>query len=177
MQATLLQTPPRTILEVFENLPEGTRCEVINKALVMSPAPSDTHQKVLGKIFTKLLGYVEDKGLGELRIAPYDVYFDEENIFQPDLVFISKENTLKIQERGFFGTPDLIIEVLSTSNANLDKKEKKRAYEKFGVSEYWIIEPFEKVVDGFTLVNQMFVQLETNMGIIQSKVLGCTIRF
>jgi Uma2 family endonuclease len=177
MQASILQTPPRTILEVFENLPEGTRCEVINKTLVMSPAPSDTHQKVLGKIFTKLLDYVENNDLGELRIAPYDVYFDEENIFQPDLVFIAKENSSRIQELGFFGTPDLIIEVLSTSNAGLDKKEKKRVYEQFGVTEYLIVEPFEKVVDGFVLVNKRFVQIESKTGIIHSKALGCTIRF
>lgn len=177
MQHTLLDTPPRTILEVFESLPEGTRCEVINNTLVMSPAPSDTHQKVLGKIFTKLLLYAEDNHLGEVRIAPYDVYFDEENIFQPDLIFVSNENAPKIQERGFFGTPDIIIEVLSTSNAEFDKKEKKQVYEKFGVREYWIVEPFEKVVTGFALVNKKFVSLEPKTGIIYSSVFGFTIRF
>lgn len=76
MSSTLLHTPPRTILEVFESLPEGTRCEVINNTLVISPSPLDTHQKVLGKIFTKLSLLVEEKNLGELRIAPYDVHFD-----------------------------------------------------------------------------------------------------
>lgn len=86
MTTTILHTHPRTILQVFENLPEGTRCEVINNTLIMSPAPSDTHQKVLGKIFNKLFMYAEDKHLGEVRICPYDVYLDEENIFQPDLV-------------------------------------------------------------------------------------------
>lgn len=177
MESTLIYTPPRTILEVFESLPEGTRCEVINNTLVMSPAPSDTHQKVLGKIFAKLLLYVEDNNLGEVRIAPYDVYFDKENIFQPDIVVISTANADKIEERGFFGTPDLIIEVVSTSNAGYDKKEKKNVYEKFGVSEYWIIDPREKLVTGFTLINKKFVSIESKVGIIQSKSYGFTIRF
>jgi Uma2 family endonuclease len=172
MNGTLLQTPPRTILEVFESLPEGTRCEVVNNTLVMSPAPSDTHQKVLGKIFSKLLLYAEDNNLGEVRISPYDVYFDEENIFQPDLIFILNENA-----SGFFGTPDLIVEVLSTSNAGFDKKEKKDIYEKFGVTEYFIIDPFEKFVTGFALANKKFVSLESNTGIIHSKAFGFTIRF
>ncbi len=177
MQTTLLHTPPRTILEVFENLPEGTRCEVLNNTLIMSPAPSDTHQKVLGKIFSKLLAYVEDNNLGEVRMAPYDVYFDKENIFQPDIVFISNENTHKIEERGFFGAPDLVIEVLSVSNAGYDKKEKKNLYEESRVREYWIIEPYEKAVTGYALINGEFVLLESKPGILRSKYFGFTIRF
>lgn len=177
MQTTLLQHPPKTILEVFDNLPEGTRCEVINNTLVMSPAPFDTHQKVLGKIFTRLLYYVENNNLGELRIAPYDVYFDKENIFQPDIVLILNEQTHKIEERGFFGTPDLIVEVLSTSNASYDKKEKKKVYEKFGVKEFWIVEPYDKLVTGFLLVNGKFEPLEAMTGILKSEFLGFKISF
>lgn len=177
MNTTLLHTPPRTIREVFESLPEGTRCEVVNNTLVMSPAPSNTHQKVLGKVFTKLLSYIEDKNLGELRIAPFDVYFDEENVFQPDIVFISNKNADKIEEPGFLGTPDLIIEVLSAANAGYDKVDKKDVYEKFGVSEYWIIEPYDKLVTGFALLNQKFELLETGIGVLHSKYLGCNIRF
>lgn len=125
MSATLLHTPPRTILEVFESLPEGTRCEVINNTLVMSPSPNDTHQKILGKIFTRMSLVVDENHLGELRIAPYDVHFDEENVFQPDIVLIDKTNTYKINERGLFGVPDLIIEILSPSNDHYDKEEKR----------------------------------------------------
>jgi Uma2 family endonuclease len=177
VNTTLLHTPPRTILEVFESLPEGTRCEVINNTLVMSPAPSDTHQKILGKIFAQLTVYVDDNKLGELRIAPYDVYLSKENIVQPDIVLILNNKSDQIEERGFFGTPDLIIEVLSTSNAGYDKKEKKDLYEKFGVGEYWIIEPFKKLATGFTFVDKKFVRLESKTGIIHSTAFGFTIRF
>lgn len=177
MNSTLLHTPPRTIVEVFESLPEGTRCEVINNTLVMSPSPLDTHQKVLGKIFTKLFSVVEEKKSGELRIAPYDVHFDEENIFQPDIILIANENIHKIDEHGFFGAPDLIIEILSPSNSRYDKEEKKLVYEKYGVKEYFIVEPYEKLVTGFVLSNDAFALSETKAGIINSKVFDFTIRF
>lgn len=68
---------------------------------------------------------VDENHLGELRIAPFDVHFDEENVFQPDIVLIDKTNTYKINERGLFGVPDLIIEILSPSNDHYDKEEKR----------------------------------------------------
>ncbi len=177
MSTTWLRTPPRTMSEVFESLPEGTRCEVINNTLVMSPSPLDSHQKILGKIFTKLFLTVGKNNLGELRVAPHDVHFDEQNIFQPDIILIANENTHLINERGLFGAPDLIIEILSPSNARFDKEEKKHVYEKFGVKEYFIIDPYEELVTGFLLLNDEFVLSETKTGIITSKVFGFTIRF
>ncbi len=177
MIETLIKNPPRTILEVWESLPEGTLCQVINNTLVMSPAPLDNHQKILGRIFAKVHAIVEENNLGEVRVAPYDVHFNEENIFQPDIVFVAKENTHLIKERGLYGAPDLVIEILSPSNKSYDKKDKKQVYEKYGVKEYWIIEPTEKLVTGFTLMNNKFVQTTSVVGIIESKLLGSVFRF
>jgi Uma2 family endonuclease len=177
MIETLIKNPPRTILEVWESLPEGTLCQVINNTLVMSPAPLDNHQKILGRIFAKIHLWVEENNLGEVRVSPYDVHFGEENIFQPDIVFVAKENTHLIQERGLFGAPDLVIEILSPSNKGYDKKDKKQVYEKYGVKEYWIIEPYEKAVAGFILINNKFVQTSPAVGIINSELLNSTFRF
>ena len=102
MGTTLLRTPPRTLSEVFESLPEGTRCEVINSTLVMSPSPLDLHQKILGKIFTKLFLAVEKNSLGKVRIAPYDIHFNKENIFQPDIILIANKNIHLVNESSFF---------------------------------------------------------------------------
>ncbi len=177
MIETLIKSPPRTILEVWESLPEGTLCQVINNTLVMSPAPSDNHQKLLVKLISKIYLFVEENDLGEVRVSPYDVYFDRENIFQPDIVFITKENTHLIKERGLFGAPDLVIEILSPSNEGYDKKDKKQVYEKYGIKEYWIIEPYEKTVTGFTLIKNKFVQTSLAVGIIDSKLLNSVFRF
>jgi Uma2 family endonuclease len=177
MIETLIKNPPHTILEVWESLPEGTLCQVINNTLVMSPAPLDNHQKVLGKIFAKVHAVVEQNNLGEARVSPYDVHFDEENIFQPDIVFVAKENTHLIKEPGLFGAPDVVIEILSPSNKGYDKKDKKQVYEKYGVKEYWIVEPNDKTVTGYTLINKKFVQTSSAEGTIDSKLLGSVLRF
>ncbi len=143
----------------------------------MSPAPLDNHQKVLGKIFVKIYSFVEQHNLGEVRVSPYDVHFDEENIFQPDIVFVAKQNTRLIKERGLYGAPDLVVEILSPSNKGYDKKDKKHVYEKYGVKEYWIVEPNDKTVTGYVLVNDEFIELASTEGIIESKLLSKTFRF
>jgi hypothetical protein len=65
--------PPRSMFEVFESLPEGTLCQLINNTLIMSPAPSDSHQKLLLEISAELLAHAKTNNLGEVRVAPYDV--------------------------------------------------------------------------------------------------------
>src|SRR5438093_3406214 len=92
--------PPRTIQEVFESLPEGTLAQLINNQIIMSPAPTDNHQKVLIKISSQLFNYVEQHRLGEVRAAPYDVYLNRRNVYQPDIVFIANENLHKIKRNG-----------------------------------------------------------------------------
>jgi Uma2 family endonuclease len=169
--------PPRTMMEIFKAIPEGTRVQLIQNQLVMSPAPSDTHQKVLGKLFKRLDDFVEENDLGEVRVAAYDVYLDEENAFQPDIVFVAKENIHKIQENGLHGAPDLVIEVLSPSNSSYDKKGKKEIYEKAGVKEYFIIEPYEKAVTFYKLVNDEFHEIEQTVGVLRSMLLETDIIF
>jgi Uma2 family endonuclease len=178
MGETLIHTPPpRTIIEVWESLPEGTLCQVITNTLVMSPAPLDNHQKILVKLSSRIYMFVEENDLGEVRVSPYDVHFDEENIFQPDIVFVAKENIGRIKERGLFGAPDLVIEILSPGNKGYDKKDKKQVYEKYGVKEYFIIEPDEKTVTAYSLINDKFSQIYSTVGVIESKVLGTVIKF
>ena len=65
-----LQSPPRTAIEVFEMLPEGTMAEVINNVLYMSPAPTYEHQKMLATLFKAITYYVDEKNLGDCVFAP-----------------------------------------------------------------------------------------------------------
>ncbi len=176
MPETLLH-PPKTILEVWESLPEGTLCQLINDKLIMSPAPIDLHQIVIGEIFIEISLYLRSNKIGEVRIAPYDVHFSKENILQPDILFIKKENLNKIKSRGLFGSPDLVIEILSPATSHLDFGEKKLVYEKYGVQEYFIVEPNSKSVTSFILKNKEYVEQKTKKGIIKSVVLNAEIKF
>lgn len=176
MGETAIQKPPTTLLEVWESLPEGTNCQIIKNKLTMSPAPLDNHQEVLLSIATKIFIFLEKQQAGVVRISPYDVHFDQENIYQPDIFYVAKENLHKIKGH-FYGAPDLIIEVLSPSNANYDKVDKKEIYEKYAVKEYFIVEPTDKSVISYFLVNDEFVQRESKPGVLESKLLGTTFTF
>jgi len=169
--------PPRTMFEVFKSLPEGTLCQLINNNLVMSPAPTDPHQKILRDISAQLFFYVSKNQLGEVRVAPYDVYFNRKNVYQPDIVFVAKENINKIKEDGLHGAPDLVIEILSPRTAKYDLEDKKDVYERYGVKEYWAVDPVSKQVYFFKLVKDEYVEAETKNAVIKSSLLKTEIKF
>ena len=69
--------PPRTGLEAFELMPEGTLCQLINDVIVMSPAPTPPHQELLDEIYYQLKNYVKTNNKGKTFFAPVDVYFND----------------------------------------------------------------------------------------------------
>ncbi len=152
-----IPSPPRTIMEVYKMLPEGTLAELINGQLYMSPAPNTNHQRLIGAIFIKLTHFVKHNEIGEIFISPYDVYLDEEkNAVQPDILFVSNKNASIVKPHGIVGVPDLIVEFLSPSNNKHDFVTKKELYEKFGVKEYWIIDPASKEVLVYQMENHQY---------------------
>lgn len=159
MNAVLL-SPPRTIMEVFKTLPEGTLAEVIDNHLPMSPAPNPFHRRVAVSLTSKLNAFISQHQLGEIFAAPVDLYLDEfSNAVQPDILYISKDNKLTIDREGLHGVPDLIIEILSPGNKDHDRVTKKELYEKFGVKEYWIVDPETKLSSGYTLQGQTYLPI------------------
>jgi Uma2 family endonuclease len=115
--------------------------------------------------------------LEKLEFAPYDVHFSKQNILQPDILFIQNKNLDKIQSRGVFGAPDIIIEILSPSTSHLDLDEKKLIYEKFGVQEYFTVEPNSKSVTSFFLKDGEYEEQETTKAIVKSVLLNTGIVF
>lgn len=136
METTTLQSPPRTLLEVFKSLPEGTLAQLIKNNLVMTPAPLFLHQDTQRMILESMYAYLSSNPAGKLWVAPLDVYLDEENVFQPDILFIREEHSDIIRKDGIYGAPDIVIEILSPSTAHYDLNEKKQIYERSGVQEY-----------------------------------------
>jgi Uma2 family endonuclease len=173
-----LISPPRTVMQVFKMLPVGTLAEVIDNSLYMSPAPTPFHQRALGDLFYKVATLVKGAQLGEVFISPVDLYLDEEsNAVQPDILFISKDNPLKIDRDGLHGSPDLIIEILSPGNKSHDQVRKKELYEKFGVREYWTIDPDTKQASGYVLHGNLFESIGEIQSEIQSTLLKATFPF
>lgn len=177
MSTTTYNAPPRTILQAYRSLPEGTMAQLIQNQIIMSPAPLDRHQRISLELSSELFFHVKRKKLGTVRYAPYDVYLDDKNAFQPDILFVSKENMHLIEEDGLYGAPDLVIEILSPSNSKYDLKVKKDVYERYGVKEYWIVDPEDNSVTGYSLINGTFTLMLESIGKIESQLLGWSVEF
>jgi Uma2 family endonuclease len=173
----MIQTPPRTILEVFESLPKGTLAQVINNNLIMTPSPDFWHQDLVTEIATQIRIYLKENPIGRVIVSPIDVYFGWNNVYQPDIVFLTNEQMAHIQDGKIQGAPALIVEVLSPGTEKYDRKEKKDVYEQSGVKEYWMLDPVSRKADGYQLLNNIFIQLPPQEAALTSPLLGATIHF
>ncbi|MBE0479245.1 Uma2 family endonuclease [Candidatus Aerophobetes bacterium] len=143
--------------EDYVKIPEDrVTHQIIGGKLFMTPAPSSYHQKVSRNLEFAIWSYVKENNLGEVFDAPIDVVFSSVNVVQPDIVFISKDRLKILEERGIFGAPDLVVEIISPGTSELDVKLKKQLYQRFGVREYWIVYPEEKKVEVFKLKGGSF---------------------
>ncbi len=147
MQTATIDRTKEWTVEDFVQLEESNLpCELINGELFMSPAPSLTHQVVSSNLNDILKAYAKKIG-GFVAYSPFDVYLDNKNVFQPDLLLVRKQNLAIITERGLQGAPDLAVEIISPSNAFKDRNHKRRLYQKFGVKEYWIVDPGNRTLE------------------------------
>ena len=173
----MIQSPPRTILEVFESLPEGTLAQIINNNLVMNPVPDFEHQDIVSELVYQLRACVKEKNLGKVVVAPVDVYLNAENVYQPDILFLSNERMHLVKKGKVRGAPDLIIEVLSPGTKKFDETVKKNVYEQAGVREYWIVDPITKKVLGYQLAGNTYTEIPSENGVMTSPLLNVTIHF
>jgi len=158
----------------YIDLPEdGKRYEIINGELIMAPSPSTGHQDVSGNLLFEMRKFLEKNKAGKIYHAPIDVVLSEHQVFQPDILFITNENAKIITEKNISGPPDLVIEILSPTTGYYDLIEKKEIYEKFGVREYWIVDPKKQWVEIYFLEGGKFksIQRLEKAGILKSHIL------
>jgi Uma2 family endonuclease len=159
METFIIDRSKRWTVEDYLQIEEEVKCEILDGELIMTPAPLIAHQRTVGLLYQKLVSFVNHHQIGELFFAPVDVYFDKENIYQPDLVFVSAPRVSIIQEKGIMEAPDLIVEVISPSNSYIDRYSKKAKYEQFGVKEYWIVDPANKTLEIFAMTASPLYEL------------------
>lgn len=94
--------------------------------------------------------------LGEVFAAPFDVVLSDENVVQPDLLFVTTARAGIVTDDNIQGAPDLIVEILSESTRRKDEVTKRKLYERFGVQEYWIMDPELEIVKIFKLAQQKY---------------------
>jgi len=135
--------------EDYKHLPESEtkRYELLEGELVMVPSPDWLHQSITASLFKLLAGFVEERALGEVRFAPLDVVLSEEDVVQPDLLFLSRGRLDLVREGVVRGAPDLVVEVLSPASAQRDRTYKKTLYARHGVKEYWLVDPEAQTIE------------------------------
>ena len=137
-----MATQPHTGLtyQDLQAFPEDTfRRELIDGELIVTAAPATRHQRVVVKLVVRLFAYCELHG-GEVLTAPYDVYFSDTNVVEPDVLFVRPENLGRFEKRFIRSAPDLVVEVSSPTTRRLDLIRKRELYERFQVPEYWFVD-------------------------------------
>lgn len=152
-----MKTPDETNSYVYEEWLEWEgHWELIDGTPYnMTPAPSWDHQYIVGELYFGLRSHFQNESCF-VAVAPFDVYLSEnedyekpEHVVQPDITVMCNEKLLS--KKGYYGAPNLIVEVLSPSTALKDRNEKFKKYQQFGVKEYWIVDPNYKMIEVFGL--------------------------
>ncbi len=106
--------------------------------------------------------------------APFDVYLpsiigEGETVVQPDLCVIC--DTTKIKKQGCIGAPDFVVEILSLGNSRKEMTQKFQIYEQAGVKEYWVVFPYEQIIQQYILEGEKFQALPIAEKTIKSQIL------
>ncbi|MBI5379944.1 MAG: Uma2 family endonuclease [Nitrospirae bacterium] len=120
---------------------DGKRHELIDGEHYMTPSPNEKHQRVSMNLSHLLSHYVKKNPKGRIYHAPFDVVLSDQDVVQPDLLFVSAARASLITEKCIQGAPDLVIEILSESTRKTDEIIKRKLYARHGVGEYWIVDP------------------------------------
>ncbi len=150
------ETKKKYTVDDYMLLEEGAPFQLIENELIMSPSPTPIHQFIVARISRSILNFLEDRDLGGYTAGTVDVVFDKNNVFQPDFVYVSEERRAAIVKNHLEGPPDMVIEILSPSNARYDLSQKKEIYEKYGVKEYIIFDPIAKNADLYVLKDSRY---------------------
>jgi Uma2 family endonuclease len=148
-------------------LPEdGQRHEIIDGEHYVNAAPASRHQHISLNLTLALGLHVRTFRLGQFFYAPFDVVLSPVDVVQPDLVFISNERLHLLGDANLQGAPDLAIEILSPSSRRIDEGLKRKRYDLFGVTEYWIVDGelevvkiYRRTADGFERTDEISTEI------------------
>jgi Uma2 family endonuclease len=126
---------------------DGKRHELIGGEHYVTPSPNFFHQSFVGELSRVIDNFLEEKKLGILLSAPFDVLLSPRDVVEPDLLFVSSSRIGRITDKNVNVAPDLVVEVISESTRRTDKKTKLRLYESSDVIEYWLADPVVQTVE------------------------------
>ena len=135
---------------------DGKRHEIIEGDHYVTPVPRTKHQRISANLATAMISFSKQHKLGLVLTAPCDVILSDENVVQPDLLFVSTARAAIVTEDNIQGAPDIIVEILSESSRKKDEVTKRKLYERFGVQEYWVVDPELEIVKIYKRAQQRY---------------------
>ena len=134
--------------------------EIIEGVKFMAPSPGWGHVNVTANLIKLIGNYASINKLGVVAPDNFDVHFPDGNLFQPDFIFVSAENAkllFQSKDSTIHGVPDMVAEIFSRSTMKRDLGIKKDVYERNGVREYWIIDPWSENIQVYLLQDGKYV--------------------
>jgi Uma2 family endonuclease len=164
--------PRKMTYQDLRKLPEDLlRHELIDGEHIVSPAPLLKHQRVVLNVATVISACVRPRRLGEVFVAPVDVFFSKHDVVEPDVLFVAAANAYRLQKHKVAGAPDLVVEVVSPSSRRIDGVRKLRLYEAHGVREYWLADPETDVLEVYRLSAEGRLVLAVSLSLAAADVL------
>ena len=138
-----LEQPARPLsYDDYAAIDDDRRYQVLEGELVVTPSPNRRHQRLVLRLARALADFADASGTGEAFMAPFDVVLRAERpatVLQPDVMYVTRDRADVVTAANVQGAPDVVVEVLSPSNARLDTVRKYRLYASYGVREYWMV--------------------------------------
>ncbi len=141
-------------IEDYRALPDDERFELIDGVIFKMDAPTTYHQLAAAELHRQIANFIIDRnGSCVPFISPVDVQLDEDNrtMLQPDVIIMCDPK--RILTKNIFGAPDFAAEVLSPSTKSKDSILKLSKYNNAGVREYWMIDPYKRIILTYDLQN------------------------
>lgn len=172
--ATLFDTPPKARLDAEDYIASpqsANKSDLIEGVFVMASPTSLVHAQLQGFLFATLDLYVSTRNLGIVLGETSAYRLNKDNVYQPDISFLSRNRLHLAGDVYVDGPPDLAMEIISPSSRRYDLVEKRINYARSGVREYWTIDPVEQSVTVSELVQEEWISLQSDDGVMRSKVL------
>lgn len=138
-----------TIEDIYA-LPDGERAELIDGRIYYMAPPSTGHQRLVMDLSYQIKDYIR-RSSGECEVfpAPFAVFLseDDKNYVEPDISVICDKN--KITDKGCYGAPDWVIEIVSPDSRQMDYYKKLFQYRTAGIRLYWVVDPERALVTAY----------------------------
>jgi Uma2 family endonuclease len=134
---------------------DNLRRELIDGELIVTAAPATRHQRVVTTLVAELYLFAKAHG-GSVFPAPTDVFFDDDNVIEPDVLFVRAEHAERVEKPFVRAAPDVVVEVSSPSTRRLEIVRKRELYARFGVPEYWYVDLDADRVEVYRLEDDLY---------------------